>query len=336
MATTTPNYGLHQWEYGELPARSELNKALLKVDTAIKAVASTADSGMDAADKKAQRALNTLEAMGYNIYNLLLEHDYAGQSTQFKKGVLFDGFRDQSRISTLTGAVWDASHPSLLLDGAGQQNVTQSYGLNGPSGVLVRKASMDFDWTATGNGTLTGITLCMNGLAKVEFLQGSATLGTYSMTTVGREPTIPFSVPVTAGVTYTFRLTNISTSENLSYWSDGSLIQIQVGYKLTFTPRITTSGSVISTAAQLEGSSACLWVRHQGGTITPALRQGSGTWYSMTKTGARTTVNAKGISCTESAFTLSRALSGSLSVRLTLSTSSGQTARVYDYGILFF
>lgn len=35
MATATPNYGLHQWEYGEQPTREGLNQDFQAIDTAL-------------------------------------------------------------------------------------------------------------------------------------------------------------------------------------------------------------------------------------------------------------------------------------------------------------
>ena len=109
----------------------------------------------------------------------------------------------------------------------------------------------------------------------------------------------------------------------------------ELGLRLTFTPKTATSGSLVTKAVS-PGSAQALrsWVRHQNGTVTMAVRQGSGSWVSLTKSGTRSTVNADGVTCTESAFTLTRALSGSLSFRLTLSTSSGVRMRVYDYGVV--
>ena len=88
-------------------------------------LANAAQSAAQAAQNTANRALKDLEPVGYNVYNLLLQNYYEGKATGYKKALLFDGFRDESGISSVTGVVWDASNPSLLLDALGQQNIPE-------------------------------------------------------------------------------------------------------------------------------------------------------------------------------------------------------------------
>ena len=151
------------------------------------------------------------------------------------------------------------------------------------------------------------------------------------LTTVGVKIYLPCDLPVEVGKTYRFVLASSGGSMNV--WTGGG--SYDLGLRLTFNPAKATSGSLVTKAVS-PGSAQALraWVRHLNGTVTMAVRQGSGSWVTLTKSGTRSTVNADGVSCTESAFTLTRALSGSLSFRLTLSTPSGVRMRVYDYGVI--
>ena len=105
---------------------------------------------------------------------------------------------------------------------------------------------------------------------------------------------------------------------------------------MTFTPTVTTSGDMISEAfsAGVAAQRAAVWVRHLNGTVSLSLRQGSGSWNTMTKTGTRATVNADGEACTESAFALDKTLSGDLSFKFSFATDAGASVRVYDYGVM--
>ena len=84
----TANYGLCQWQGSDKFLREEFNQDNEKIDAALKA-----------ADGKADRALSGLETADYNIYNLILQNEYEGKSTDWKKALLFDGFWDSRGIS---------------------------------------------------------------------------------------------------------------------------------------------------------------------------------------------------------------------------------------------
>ena len=346
----TTNYGLCQWEATDQFVRSEFNQDNAKIDAALKSVADTAAQGDQAVKEQAQawaqaaqssaqaaqdtavQALEALVPVAYNVYGLTLQHYYEGKSTGWKRALVFDGFLDESGIDTLTGADWDGPNHSLLLDAVGQEQVSPGFGSS------VENHVMSYDrpslsWTATGNGTLTKAETYMSGTCKLSIYEGTELLAEQTITQTGQQSvgSFPFSVPVKVGTTYRFELTPTNGSMNI--WVGGS--SYELGLRLSFTPKKATSGSLVTKAVS-PGSAQALrsWVRHQNGTVTMAVRQGSGSWVSLTKSGTRSTVNADGVTCTESAFTLTRALSGSLSFRLTLSTSSGVRMRVYDYGVV--
>ncbi|WP_295633614.1 hypothetical protein [uncultured Intestinimonas sp.] len=346
----TTNYGLCQWEAGDQFVRSEFNQDNAKIDAALKSVADTAAQGDQAVKEQAQawaqaaqssaqaaqdtaeQALEALVPVAYNVYGLTLQHYYEGKSTSWKRALVFDGFLDESGIDTLTGADWDGPNHSLLLDAVGQEQVSPGFGSS------VENHVMSYDrpslsWTATGNGTLTKAETYMSGTCKLSIYEGTELLAEQTITQTGLKSvgSFSFSVPVKVGTTYRFELTPTNGSMNI--WVASS--SYELGLRLTFTPKTATSGSLVTKAVS-PGSAQALrsWVRHQNGTAAMAVRQGSGSWVTLTKSGTRSTVNADGVTCTESAFTLTRALSGSLSFRLTLSTSSGVRMRVYDYGVV--
>ena len=342
MATYTPNYGLHQWVPEDQFRREDFNQDFQKIDAAIKAAENKAASGdeqvstaVQAAQSTADRALAGLEPLSYNVYNLLLQNYYEGKSTQYKKALYFDGFQDKSGISSLTGAVWDASNPSLLLDGVGQGNYDNGYDIG--YGVSLNKNScLECAWTASGNGLLTAISLCIIGQARLDIRANGQIVATYTMTAPSSSwPTLPLSLQLTAGTTYKFCITNIGDDRMVCSSASASYI---FGYRLTVTPKPVTSGSVTGNSQPVSGTfqGVKAWVRHTGGTPVLSVKGNSGSWKSLSKTGTRTTVNSKGVTCTESSFLLASALTGPVQAKQDNSVSSGTMMRVYDYGVMFF
>ena len=373
MATNyTANYGLCQWEPEDNFLREEFNQDNAKIDAAIKTAeegtqalaeeaqgwvqaaesaaearakqvednarswANAAQSAAQAAQSTANRALKDLEPVGYNVYNLLLQNYYEGKATGYKKALLFDGFRDESGISGMTGVVWDASNPSLLLDALGQQTIPE--GRRDKAYQVPRLTSASSSWTATGNGTLTMCTLPVMGTGTAAIYHGKELLA--SQTFLGGDGgtaniSIPFSVAVTAGQTYTLTITNTGTSTMVLIAVMG---EDDFCYALTFTPKTATSGSMTGASQAVSGTfqSAKAWVRHSNGTPALSLMGNGGSWKALTKGSTRTTVNADGVSCTETEFSLSSALTGPIQAKLELSVSSGSQMRVYDYGVLFY
>ena len=77
----TANYGLCQWQGSDAFLREEFNGDNAKIDAALGGLR----RGVDAA--------------GYNVYNLILQNYYEGKYTGFKRGLMFDGFLDESGIA---------------------------------------------------------------------------------------------------------------------------------------------------------------------------------------------------------------------------------------------
>ena len=338
MATFTPNYGLHQWVPEDQFLRTDFNEDFQKIDAAIKAAENKATSGdeqvstaVQAAQSTADRALAGLEPLSYNVYNLLLQNYYDGKSTQYKKALLFDGFQDKSGIASMTGIVWDAARPSLLLDAVGQQQDSVAFGVDFTY-MMQKNSQVGLDWTATGNGILTKVESYIQGSGTLVILQDKQEL--YSTPIAQGQlkgiATATVNVTVTAGVTYRIELRSGDTQIAVSVRNS----EYNFGARLSFTPKTLTSGSMTTTgvAPGMTAQRAVAWVRHLNGTASLSLQTG-GSWTSMSRTGTRTTVNLDGESCTESTFTLNRSLSGNLALQFSFSTSLGKSVRVFDYGV---
>ena len=151
----TANYGLCQWQPGDKFLREEFNQDNAKLDAALKASEEKAAAEAQTAQSTAERALAGLEAADYNIYNLLLQNEYEGKYTGYKKALLYDGFSDESRIASKSTAI-QIKNKAARLSKTGQGNITSA---KGGGTCFLGDASCSTDtYTATGAGTLTGIT----------------------------------------------------------------------------------------------------------------------------------------------------------------------------------
>ena len=312
MAEFTPNYGLHQWQPADKFLRTDFNTDFSKLDTALKQ-----------AEQRAGKALDALEPVSYNVYNLMLQNQYEGHYTGYKKALLFDGFVDGSGVAQLSGGLAvDLDNRCLYLDAVGQTDVNHNYGNS--VGAYI-DSNLSAAWTATGNGTLTGLSLYLQGTATISILQGEQVLATDTRTGNGSSMTYNLNCAVVMGQEYQIKLTCSSRIIINRSSEPGDLF----GFLLHITPSPSTQGGMVSvTRDPGTWERARAWVRHSGGTVSLSL--GDTPMASGTK---RTVENLEGDSCTETAFSLDRGGSA-FSVRLNISTTSGQSVSIYDYGIV--
>lgn len=330
MATSyTQHYGLCQWVPEDPFLREEFNEDSQKIEAALEGAERRAQQTDAQIEALAQRTQSQLEPLGYNMYNLMLQSYYDGKQTAYKRAVIFDGFLNQSQIASLSGGLGLlAGEHCLLLNGAGQQQITYAYG-DRDSFSISRGQMMSQSWTTTGNGTLTAIDLYIQGTALVEVLKNGTQLARQEVT-AERKIRLAVSVPVQTGATYTLQVTNTGSTV-LFFYVPGSNTQ-GFGYQLTFAPSPALSGTLTSTAYQVEGGTrALLWVRHSGGAVGARLKSG-GVWRDMVLQGTRTTTNLSGATCTESSFLQTSQVTGPVEVQLTMATTAGSSIRVFDYG----
>ena len=324
----TEHYGLCQWQGADAFLREEFNQDNEKIDAALKA-----------ADGKADRALSGLEAADYNIYNLLLQNEYEGKYTGYKKALLYDGFLDESGIASRDNTVCLSSR-TVMLDETGQKNVSTGYTQKYVSGINTGE-TLSVSWTATGRGRLETVTLYGNGSAgtpaldgvtiQVSFWQGEEQLAvnSASLSESDREVTVALPCQVVPGQTYRLQVT---PTYHTFHWYQISDSNTAKAYTLTFTPQPGTEGRVTSIPYPLglSGETAYrLILRHSGGTVTPAV---NGDTPLLTET--RETVNLQRQSCTESVWE-GRCTADTVTVVLDLAREADGSCKVYDYGICF-
>ena len=322
MAEFTPNYGLHQWESTDPFLRTDFNQDLLTLDAAL------------------GRAERSAENTAYNVYNLMLQNDYEGKYTGYKKALLFDGFTDESGIDSKDGALV-CSRGAVWLSRSGQGNVSLGYGDKKDTSLTTKEVTMG------GNGTVTGfsfevtsdigadtsgfvqLSLKKNG---TEVLTGSFSTGVIPSRET-RQMTHTFSQPVQVGKGDVIELkfyTN-GTAWLLTSALDG----IHLGGMFLISPISGTSGTLTTKQASLPRfGRAMAWVRHQGGQVSVQLGG-----MDFGEAVERRTVSEllNGVTCTESAFVLDRAVeAGSMSVSLELDLNGESSMAVYDYGIALY
>lgn len=336
----TANYGLCQWAPENAFLREEFNQDNAKIDAALKETEERAAERAQAAEAKADRALSGLEDQSYNVYNLILQNDYEGKYTGYKKALLYDGFLDESGIGAKSDSLI-LKDGRLSLYGTGQGNLSMgSYGTS-------KKTSAESQaMTATGAGSVTGFqckvyndmavatadslraTLSVNGEVKLEELVKTTELEVDESKT--ETFTFSQSVSFCAGDVLTL---HVKAGKIMIYaGTDGT----HLGGTLLCTPLSGSSGWMTTGALDLPAfSGARAWARHQGGTLSLSLAGPDGTLSFMPAERRETVELLDGAACTEQAFTLEEGGgAGSWTLRLDLSRSPDSEMLVYDYGVV--
>ena len=135
MAQYTENYSLHQWEAEDPFLRTDFNGDFSKIDAAL------------------GRAERGSRANAYNLYNLLLQSQYEGKYTGYKRSLLFDGFPDESAIAEKDAALVVRDH-GLRLFRTGEAAWTAAKGSS--YGAPYYGSIYTQERTAVGAGLLTG------------------------------------------------------------------------------------------------------------------------------------------------------------------------------------
>lgn len=332
MSAYTPNYGLHQWVPEDKFLRTDFNEDFSKIDTELKAAAD-----------KAARALGGLEAADYNIYNLILQNDYDGKYTGYKKALLYDGFSNESGIDSRDGTLV-LGGMRLCLDSTGQASLTTAYGGNfsytnttseiksvSRCGRLTGYAyRVNVQKTGTGTSSFNlSYELRINGVTILDDLEKvqAANNQTSDLTLEFPEP-----IEVTPGDKLQITLEGSGSAylfcQNTSSNALAGIFVIE--------PVSGSTGTVVTVSRELPGASGALaWVRHGGGSVSLALEDGTGGLHPLTVVEQRSATELNGKSCTETTYRLDETLaSGTWKLRLTLDRGETDIAYLYDYGMV--
>ena len=323
MATLTQNYGLHQWVSTDPFLRTDFNQDFAAIDAAL------------------GRAERSATANAYNVYNLMLQNDYEGKYTGYKKALLFDGFLDGSGIAEKSSTLIRSSGV-VYLNRYGQGDITVPYTSRYTS--ILSQCSIPVQ-TLTSSGYFTGWTVRSEPLTGLEFTanvnctvrQNGAVVyqGQFSSycPAAGKDHTMTLPTPLEVGMgdQLEVQLQCNSSDFRLSYQTGTQLCGV-----LHITPASGTSGSLVGHDTALPARSRILaWARHSGGTVGVTVLEGEAE-YAMTRTGTAAAQNLQNQACTESAFALDAPPSGGvLAVRVELALPEYETAAaLYDYGVV--
>ena len=319
MANYTPNYRLHQWEPEDKFLRTDFNEDFSTIDAAL---------------GKTERSAR---ASAYNVYNLMLQSDYEGKYTGYKKALLFDGFTDGAGIAKLDGGlVHLPSQRAVMLDTAGQGTVEVNHNRTNTT-FIDNQHTRSIDWTAQGRGTLTGVSLdVITATGEPQCLLQIDLNGTRftEETTVlpdsaaGHWYTLPLAKTVPLQKGDRVKITAFRSSEfgGIKIYTANSS---QLGCRLEITSLGAPSGTLTAVTRETGGTAqeALAWVRHSGGSVALSLNGAP-----MTAGAARSTQDLEGRACTEQSFRLEGPV-GPL-VTPVLRMESGAAAWLYDYGVV--
>ena len=256
--------------------------------------------------------------------------------------MLFDGFQDDSGIASLgsglvlnNGVVLSKSISSNqeVANGTSYQYSTSSLdtaaAVSAPGGAYlyrikcVWKAETDYQ---VGDQSL-GFSFYVNGV-----LHHSETHSLYFSTTQ-QEGYIDLTttIPVTTGDQVHFTC-SLGSHFKMPIVRDS----FQLIYAVyVFKPTNVTSASVKAKGISMPAAKeARAWARHVGGSLEATLFVG-GTGWRMALQSSRSTVDPKGISCTEDEFKLSMSLSaGTMAPSFKLLLGNDEKVTLLDYGVV--
>lgn len=321
MATFTPNYGLHQWVPEDKFTRADFNQDFAALDTAL------------------GRTERGMEANRTNLYNLLLQRDYEGKYSGWKRGLIFDGFQDDSKIESITdNMVRSTAGKFLFINGETSESEDVNFGSY--AGVTLQPGeSLSETWTCDRMGWAAALRLYMSGQGTLVITNGS---GTFTKTEVkgstgstAEEVAFPWGLTLDPGETYTFRYT--ATTQSVLY----HIGSCQFGYRvmLTNVPEVET-GILVTKPLTLDKSftEAKVAIRRSIYTPNPSLfwrESSSEVWSPLPKIGSRETWSVNGTKAAEIIYGLSAAAEVStFQLKMEITTHPTLSATIFDYAVV--
>ena len=323
MANYTEHHHLHQWGPEDPFLRTDFNEDFARIDGAL------------------GRLAQVHADLNYHLYNLLLQNDYEGKYTGFKRAMLFDGFRDGSGIQSKSGFL--RSGGRLVL---GRTPAQTDIDLGRGGGGSTTSSTSTQLVTATGYGVIKSFLYYLYPLGSDHDLtvRWSLSVNDEVRESGASTPTWPSA----AGDSRTIycngvdvvpgdrcRMSMEVTASGAQLYRDDR----NNGLGGTFRIDGRTAASGVMTASPLAlpaGQSARAWVRHRGGTVGLTLRSG-GEDHPMAAGESRPAMELMGRNaCTEQSFTLDRPVeAGDWQVVLTGALGDGEDEMaVYDYGVI--
>lgn len=327
----TANYGLCQWQPEDKFLREEFNQDNEKIDAALKAAE-------DEAAAESGRLRIRLEETNYNLCNLLLQNDYEGKYTGFKRAMLFDGFLDSDGISALNGFI--PGQNTLSLSRTAQGNITFPDNVGSASTLSTPEIEM------TGNGTITGFQYTLyaesgiGGTGQINYtltvndvVRSSGTSNPQppaSGETVVRELSLG-SVKVKKGDICVVRLESKTFGLRILKGNNDTLAGT-----LKISSAAASSGTMTAKAVTLPTAAGVIaWVRCKGGTVGLSIKNDSQTIPFIKGETISTLEPLTKTACQETTFTLDQTLeAGSWRIVLTGTIDDEETdMEVFDYGV---
>ena len=329
----TTNYGLCQWQGEDKFLREEFNQDNAKIDAALKETE-------EALAAETNRVRTSLEATNCNLCNLLLQNDYEGRYTGFKRAMLFDGFLDSDGISTLSGFI--AGQNTLSLSRTAQGNITFPDSIGSTTSPLSTPET-----TMTGSGTITGFQYTLyaeSGISGTGQINYTLTVNDVVRSSGTSNPQPPASgetavrelslgsVKVKKGDVCVVRLESKTFGLMIIEGSNDTLAGT-----LKISSAVASSGTMTAKAVTLpEAAGIVAWVRCKGGTVGLSLKNDNQTIPFIKGETISAVEPLDKASCQETAFTMDQALeAGSWRIVLTGTIDDEETDMdIFDYGVI--
>ena len=332
MASNQTEYlGLNQWEAQDTFLRREFNTDNQIISQAVW-------------ERKEEhsRLAEELRTLGYDTYQLLLRDYYEGHDVSYKKGIVFDGFLDDSKIAAKDPALFCGGQSIALCQNAEADWSTSHSGTRNDVSRYNLSTAIK---TAVGAGEITSCLLYYSseqvGASKNYILDmvvngAVARSSTFHLTgtTTTLTTTVTFErpVPVAPGDQYSFVLSKDKNGASSAFYfglTAGSDSQIACTVHLIGRGAKTGAMTTATLGGQKTGRGT-LYVHYSEGLVIPTLGE-----KKLELEAHRQTVTANGIPCVEDRWAIRH---GEDNMVLTFELTCGESEKCvfHDYGLLLF
>lgn len=329
MSTRTEYYQLHQWVPEDSFLRTDFNE-----DNAV------LDAAVHQAQTQADRAVQRLIPVSYNVYQLILQNYYEGKYTGYKQALLFDGFLDTEGIASRDEALCH-SPGELALTNPGQSDLvygySSSYSLS-PSRTFTptyngRLTGLDFRIKANGTNSNEHVTITVTDGDDNVLISEAMSFSIDNGTTYDKSYTFSLPIEMVSGKAYKILISYSPTQMCFYYGASDSYLggTLHITRETAAEASMTTVPHSVPACGTLEA-----WIRHQGGTVALSLTDSGGITHDLTAGDTADTVNLEdGSACTETAFSLDVEIpEGDAALTLTVALGADSKAEVFDYGLI--
>lgn len=327
----TEHLGLNLWEGTDHFQRTEFNQDNRKISQAI--------WERNVAHTQLSEALRTV---GYYTYQLLLRAYYEGNEIFHHRGILFDGFLNDSKIESKNPVLFCANRSVTLYQDAeadwstphgGSRNDVSRYSLSTAARTAIGAGEItSFQLYYSSELPSAGRNYILDVVVNGTVVQSATFRLSGSTTTLTTTVTFEHPIPVIPGDQYSFVLSKDKNGASSAfYFGLASGSESQLAGAVHVTGRGAQTGAMTVKALEMQPNRrGTLYVRYSEGAVLPRWGENPLEWEE-----SRQTVSADGAPCTEDRWAVVLE-PGDVAPMFQLTCGESGKCVFHDYGLLLF